>query len=277
MNFYEYRFNRQELLQKAEELAPQYQKAYPFPHIVIDNFFDDKILEQVLEEFPDAHQIDWQRYNSPNERKLACNKEEEFGNKTLHFIHMLNSSIFIEFLEKLTGIQNLIPDQNLIGGGLHQILPGGLLKIHADFNLHPKTKLSRRLNVLIYLNKNWKEEYGGHFELWDTEMKACRVKVLPIFNRMAIFSTTSTSYHGHPDPLTCPEGMSRKSIAMYYYTNGRPENEIIAGLEEHTTIFKPRDQNEKIAKNWRVIALKIARETIPPFIYRKLSKWAGKS
>ncbi len=277
MDFFTYRFNRKELLEKAEKLAKEYQNASPFPHIIIDNFFPDEILEQVLEEFPSANQINWYRYNSPNERKLACRKEEEFGNKTLHFIHLLNSSIFMEFLEKLTGIEHLIPDQNLEGGGLHQIMPGGLLKIHADFNLHPCTKLNRRLNVLIYLNKDWKEEYGGHFELWDKQMKKCEVKVLPVFNRMAIFSTTSTSYHGHPNPLTCLEGMSRKSIAMYYYTNGRPQHEILEGLETHTTLFKARDKNEKIAINWRVELIAFAKQITPPILYRTIGNLVKKN
>jgi Rps23 Pro-64 3,4-dihydroxylase Tpa1-like proline 4-hydroxylase len=277
MDFFTYRFDRKEFLEKAEKLANQYQNASPFPHIIIDNFFPDEILEQVLEEFPSATQINWYRYNSPNERKLACSKEEEFGNKTLHFIHLLNSSIFLEFLEKLTGIKNLIPDQSLEGGGLHQIMPGGLLKIHSDFNVHPRTKLNRRLNVLIYLNKDWKEEYGGHFELWDKQMKKCEVKVLPVFNRMAIFSTTSTSYHGHPNPLTCPEGMSRKSIAMYYYTNGRPQHEIQEGLEAHTTLFKARDKNEKIAINWRIELIAFAKQITPPILYRKLANLVKKN
>ena len=106
----------------------------------------------------------------------------------------------------------MIPDPSFDGGGLHQILPGGFLKVHADFNKHDKTKLDRRLNVLIYLNKNWKEEYGGHFELWDRTMHHSEIRILPIFNRMAIFSTTDSSFHGHPDALKCPEGMTRKWI-----------------------------------------------------------------
>ena len=78
-----------------------------------------------------------------------------------------------------------------MGAGQHEIKPGGLLKIHADFNKHNISGLDRRLNVLVYLNKDWKEEYGGHFELWDKDMKHCVKKILPTFNTMAIFSTTS--------------------------------------------------------------------------------------
>jgi Rps23 Pro-64 3,4-dihydroxylase Tpa1-like proline 4-hydroxylase len=93
--------------------------------------------------------------------------------------------------------------------------------VHADFNRHEKLNLDRRLNLLLYLNRDWKEEYGGHLQLWTRDMGRCVVKVLPVFNRCVVFSTTDFSYHGHPDPLTCPPGRTRKSIAMYYYTNGR--------------------------------------------------------
>ena len=134
---------------------------------------------------------------------------------------------------------------------MHEIKKGGLLKIHSDFNKHPNLKLDRRLNVLIYLNKNWKEEYGGHLEFWDKEMKCCKTKILPIFNRMVIFSTTDFSNHGHPDPLNCPDLMSRKSIATYYYSDGRPPNEVDKMYSKNTTYFKDREgQSNETKQNY---------------------------
>src|SRR5262249_39051246 len=128
-----------------------------------------------------------------------------------------------------------------VGGGLHQIEKGGFLKIHADFNYHDKLKLYRRLNLLVYLNKDWSEDYGGHFELWDTEMTKCEQRVLPVFNRCVVFTTTDTSFHGNPVPLTCPEGRTRKSIALYYYTVENPNPERAAA---HSTLFKARPGEE---------------------------------
>ncbi|NEN95926.1 MAG: 2OG-Fe(II) oxygenase, partial [Moorea sp. SIO3I7] len=128
---------------------------------------------------------------------------------------------------------------HFVGGGLHQIEKGGYLKIHADFNRHTKLRLDRRLNLLIYLNKDWQEDYGGHFEMWDTEMTQSQKKILPVFNRCVIFSTTDFSYHGHPEPLTCPEGRTRKSLALYYYSNGRPAEEL-SKSGDHSTLFKAR-------------------------------------
>ncbi len=231
----------------GEDNRSRYISGRPFPHIVLDNVFPESVLDQVIQEFPSINEIDWITFNNPNERKLASRDELQFGEVTRAFIHILNSKPFLVFLEKLTGIDNLIPDPALEGGGLHQIMPGGLLKVHADFNKHSKTKLDRRLNVLIYLNKDWKQEYGGNFELWNESMTCAEVKILPQFNRMAIFSTTSKSYHGHPDPLTSPPDRTRKSIAMYYYTNGRPEQEIVAGMEKHDTLFKNRHGKDEVA------------------------------
>jgi hypothetical protein len=145
-----------------------------------------------------------------------------------------------------------------------------MLKIHADFNKHPKTKLDRRLNVLVYLNEDWHEEYGGHFELWDKEMKGVKTKILPLFNRMALFSTTSNSYHGHPNPLTCPPDRTRKSLALYYYTNGRPDSEKFEGDQEHNTLFKYRAED---TKSKFLTGMKEAIRLItPPIIIKGLSK-----
>jgi len=211
----------------------------PYPHIVIDNFFDEKILNNVCEEF-NLNNKNKVIFNNPNEQKITLNKWDDFGPKTLKFIKYLNSEIFIEFLEKLTGIEKLLADNLLEGGGLHQINSGGYLKIHADFNKHSKTNLDRRLNALIYLNKEWKKEWGGEFEMWSKDLKRNVKKISPVFNRLVIFSTTSYSFHGHPSPLSSPNDISRKSIAMYYYTDGRPDNEIQGGLKYHSTLFKNR-------------------------------------
>ncbi|NER51250.1 MAG: 2OG-Fe(II) oxygenase, partial [Symploca sp. SIO1A3] len=197
------------------DLASKYSEAYsqakPFPHIVIDNFLPEYVLDEILDEFPDPNKIEWKKFDAAAEKKLASTSELQMGEKTRFLLYQLNSSTFVTFLEKLTGIDGIIPDPHFQGGGLHQIERGGFLKLHADFNRHKQLRLDRRLNLLIYLNKDWQEEYGGYFEMWDTEMTRCEQKVLPLFNRCVVFSTTDFSYHGHPDPLTCPEGRTRKS------------------------------------------------------------------
>jgi hypothetical protein len=203
----------------------------------MDDFLPEGVLDDVLAEFPDPKGADWFEFDSATERKLATKDDSAMGPSTRRVLAELNSSAFLEFLERLTGIEGLIPDPHFVGGGLHQIEPGGHLKVHADFNRHPRTELERRLNVLVYLNRDWKDEYGGAFELWDENMTAAVEKVMPYFNRCVVFSTTSTSYHGHPEPLACPDGMTRKSMALYYYTKTRPAEQ---GTAAHNTLFQAR-------------------------------------
>ena len=230
----------------------RFLNANPFPFIIIDDFFSKEFLNEALNQFPNlAEQKKTTNYDNKNEVKFANNQYINFPNSIKKLFDFLNSDFFLNFLQRITNIQEkLIPDLELNGGGLHEIKKGGLLKIHSDFNKHPSLDLDRRLNVLIYLNKDWKEEYGGHLEFWDKEMTSCREKVLPIFNKMVIFSTTDNSNHGHPDPLNCPDNMSRKSIATYYYTKGRPVNEIDKMFSKNTTYFKDRlGQNNETDQN----------------------------
>ena len=224
-----------------QALQAQYVAARPFPHIVIDHLFPDEVLETVLAEFPKPGEIEWRKFDSSTEKKLGYWHESTLRPALQLFLYEMNSAPVLRFLEELTGIEGLIPDPYYGGAGPHQILPGGFLKVHVDFNRHPLLKLDRRLNLLVYLNEDWKEEYGGHLELWDREMTRCERRILPVFNRTVVFSTTDFSFHGHPTPLACPEGMSRKSVSFYYYTNGRPAEERSA---PHDTIFRKTNEHD---------------------------------
>lgn len=227
----------EQLMPLANELASKYSAAEPFPHVVIDGLLSGDVLRQVAADFPNADEIDWHRSANPRQQKLATEDETQLGDSARWLLYQLNSATFMKFLEVLTGIEGLIPDPYFAGGGLHQIERGGYLKIHADFNRHPKFMLERRLNLLLYLNDDWKDDYGGHLELWNKEMTHCVQRILPSFNRCVIFNTTDFSYHGHPEPLTCPPDRTRKSLALYYYSNGRPDDEV---SEDHGTLVKPR-------------------------------------
>ncbi len=261
----------------GKSLHKSYASAAPFPNIALTNFFNEKMLEEVLSEFPDLSAHDSVVHNNARELKFAGKGERSFGPRMRSFMHFLNSEPFLEFLQEITGIkETLLSDPYFVGGGLHEIKPGGLLKIHADFNKHPMTGLDRRINVLVYLNKDWEEAYGGHFELWDKDMQGCVKKILPAFNTMAIFSTTDFSYHGHPDPLTCPPHMSRKSLALYYYSNGRPASEINLATGEHMTLFKARRGHQEdvaaLSVKMNVPFKATLRDWVPPALLRNLKK-----
>jgi hypothetical protein len=259
-------------LARMRELAAPAHAAYlsarPFPHVVLDDFFDPRLLDDVLGEFPQPGAIRWQSFDNEREIKLASAAEASFGPVTRLLLYHLNSITFLEFLSEVTGIANLIPDPSFEGGGLHQIVPGGKLGVHADFNKHRAYRLDRRLNLLLYLNKDWREEYGGHLQLWDREMTRCEARVMPLFNRVMIFGTTDFTYHGHPDPLSCPEGMTRKSLALYYFTNGRPAEEVSG---EHSTLFHARDAGD-FRPSARQRLRWLANDLLPPILARRLRR-----
>jgi Rps23 Pro-64 3,4-dihydroxylase Tpa1-like proline 4-hydroxylase len=254
---------------RLDEIAENKAKGYaqPYPHVVIDGLFEDGILERILSEFPSPQAKNWVAHDIPEEIKLQSKAERDIPPFTRHFLYALNSSAFLKFLERLTGIKNLIGDPHFEGGGLHQIVSGGKLAIHADFNKHTCFSLDRRLNLLIYLNKNWKDEYGGHFELWNGNMTQMVSKVAPLFNRVVVFTTSEKSYHGHPDPLTCPREMTRKSLALYYYTNGGVDVRPEQSSGRHSTLFQARP-----GEQFQFKARQLARDLTPPLLWRMASR-----
>lgn len=230
----------------ARERSRQYQLAAPFPHTVIDDLFPPSILEavaaEIVEESGSCHSKSLQCFkadpHSPG--KSAIDNEESLGPAARLLFAVLKSSVFLTFLEKLTGIQALIPDPHYRGSGLHLTGNHGRLDIHSDFNRYVRFSLDRRVNVFLFLNKDWSDTYGGHLELWARNMSSCAQRIAPTFGRFVAFSSTDFSYHGHPEPMELPPGRMRRSVALYYYTNGRPKSEC---LEErcgsgHSTLWK---------------------------------------
>jgi Rps23 Pro-64 3,4-dihydroxylase Tpa1-like proline 4-hydroxylase len=257
----------------AQAKAEEYKANQPYPHIYFDNFLPFDVAEAALRDFPEPKEVDWLASKDVNQhKKLAFDAVEKLPPSIRDVLYFLNTRPMLKFLEALTGIQSVLPDPNYFGGGLHQIRPGGLLEVHADFRYHKGLRLDRRLNVLIYLNKNWQEEYGGHLEFWDREVKRAEKKILPIFNRCAIFSTTSVSFHGHPVPLACPPHRNRKSIATYYYSNGRPEEDPELTRNSEVT-FQQRPGVNRVKASLGV--RKVIKSLVPPIftdLYRGLRK-----
>ncbi|MDX1942320.1 MAG: 2OG-Fe(II) oxygenase [Saprospiraceae bacterium] len=202
-----------------EESASTYQNADPYPFAQFDNFLEDWAARKALESFPAVKDQGWIHYMHVNEKKHGLNKMDLIPPFLQTLIQELNKDEFVSILSKLTGIEGLKPDPSLEGGGLHQSQRGGFLNIHADFTVHPhKRNWRRRVNLLVYLNEDWQPEYKGDLELWTRDMKECRQRISPIFNRVVVFNTDEDSFHGLPEPIQCPEGMTRKSIALYYFT-----------------------------------------------------------
>lgn len=203
----------------CEKNASNYQQAHPYPFGQFESFLEEWAAKEAMNAFPRVQDQGWIHYVHVNEKKHGLNKMDLIPPFIQEVIRELNSDEFVAALSRLTGIEGLKADPSLEGGGLHQTQRGGFLNIHADFTVHPhKRNWRRRVNLLVYLNEGWKPEYRGELELWTRDMKACAQKISPVFNRAAIFNTDEDSFHGLPDPIQCPEGMTRKSIALYYFT-----------------------------------------------------------
>lgn len=218
---------------------------YPFPHTIIDNFLKNHTLDNILLNINNLKDNDANsKFINPSS-PFEYNKyafSSNFGDYLKELFMELNSPEFIKHLETITGIKDLITnDITLPGAGIHRIKNGGYLKLHTDFNSYYNHygKLDRRINLLIYMNPEWKEEYNGSLCLCDKEKNSCVKKILPILNRCVIFNTSNKSIHGHPEVLNTPENICRQSIAVYYYTKNNNIQYDFEGDVDHSTIWYP--------------------------------------
>jgi len=216
----------------TEKEINEYRQAQPFPHMVVDNFLPPSLLNGVIDDFRNHNNWGWDNsdYSKDHQVKKFFSPWNNDGDTTLPIntkliLNYFNSPDVISMLEKLTGIEGLIADPTLLGGGMHKIESGGKLSIHADSRKHAVTGNYRRINLLVYLNKNWNSEWGGSLQLWNNDMTTMVQDIQPFFNRVVIFNTGGDTYHGHPHVLNTPEGVSRISLALYYYTKENPDTD----------------------------------------------------
>lgn len=255
---------------KGKELAATYAGGDPFPHIVIDDLLPPEVLDACLAGFPTEPDPLSQEFDAAHERKKISYNPDFLEPHLRSLFYSFNSRPFIGFMENLTGIQGLIPDPYFLGGGFHELKTGGHLSVHADFNKHEIMAVERRGNILIYLNKDWTEADGGQLELWTNDMSRRAQSVVPLFNRAVVFSTTSNSMHGNPQPIAEPTGRSRKSIALYYYTATWSDQKA------HTTLFRARPGTSDLpgaadkAASAVGRAKAVVREALPPVALRGL-------
>ena len=220
-------------------LKHQMANAPAFPHYHINNFLDESFANEIHDSFPsyeEARKIGHE-FSAVNEkRKTQITDSTKFPSAFLRLSQLLASDSFVKAISHMSGIQNLVPDPKLTGGGIHETNHCGHLDVHFDFNFDEERGLHRRLNLLVYFNKDWKEEYGGYLDLWDKDVKNCVGKFAPTFNCVAGFATGNSSWHG-VTPVTCPTNVMRKSFAVYYYSKEPPTD--WDGVK-HSTIFRAR-------------------------------------
>jgi hypothetical protein len=207
-----------DLIRVADARSAAYAAGDPFPHAVIDGLIDPLALRRVLAELPSRDASGWTTWDTVNEWKYVFDNPERFGPYARALATELNSSEFVRFLERLSGIDGLIPDPHLTAAGYFDVRTGGFLNVHVDFARNPKLSLVRRINVLVYLNEGWQEDWGGQLELCRTIDGEPVQSIVPVFNRMVVFSTPDAA-HGHPVPVKAPDRQSRLCFSAYYFTS----------------------------------------------------------
>jgi Rps23 Pro-64 3,4-dihydroxylase Tpa1-like proline 4-hydroxylase len=226
----------------------------PYKHLVIDNFFEEELIEECYKNFPDISDSSWEFANDKDiEIKYRSKWTSEFDipEGVIDVVRIMNGADFLRSVSEIFKIKKLVPDSYFTGGGLNVTKKGGLLDVHVDGNYHDATGLNRRLNALLYLNKNWTKNFGGEFGLYDHKGEKCLKKIEPIFNRLVIFDTHDSSWHGLPDPVKFPEDNPRKSILLYYYTKEeRPPNQVTI-KDPHSALWKKKDGKDKKGKKSR--------------------------
>jgi hypothetical protein len=222
-----------------EKLKAEFASAKPFPYVKIDNLIDPTKAAEIAAAYPsfEAALAQGRTFTTVNERKkIQITDSSKYPQPVAELNALLASETFLQDLSYITAIPNLIADEQLIGGGIHMTGAGGRLDVHIDFNFIENRKLHRRLNLLLYLNSPWSDDWGGQLQLWDKDVKNCEAEIAPVFNRCVIFETSEISFHGVV-PVSSQAPFPRKSFATYYYTKEAPAN--WDGLR-HSTIFKAR-------------------------------------
>jgi hypothetical protein len=204
------------LFGRAQSLRSEYVNAKPWPHLVIEDVFPERLLDSVAAEcagLDQAHVVASNDY-----RQVKQEASEGLGPATTRFLELVESESFREFVSTVTGVDSLLTDPTHKFAGAHRTPPGGFTKIHRDFEVHPTSGLFHRVNLLVYLNRDWPDSYGGSLEMWPSDMSAIGRRVFPRFNTTVVWETHGATPHGLPDPVNCPSDRMRLSVACYYYT-----------------------------------------------------------
>jgi hypothetical protein len=251
--------NPSRLTDGIKPLSSEYRSGKPYPHLVIDNLFSEDLLNRVVLEMPPAGDPNWVRHDDEHIRQFNLRSALVLGDAGSQLVAFMHSANFLYFLSEVTGIWELLPDPYLQGGGYHLIPRGGKLDVHVDRNVAYSTGLVRRLSLLVYLNRDWKHDYGGQLELWSKDGKRREVSIEPTFNRTAVFEITDENYHGVPAVVRCPAGRSRNCFVVYYHTAALPGEAVIP----HTSIYAPSRYRQRGSR-----VLQLMKDLTPPLALR---------
>ena len=251
-----------QLPRRLEELRSTYQSSTPFPHVAIDDLFFAKDLDPLLAEMSQMARDQWNNIEQdPRERTVRMRSAAEIGAAGERLLSIVHSAAFLYLLSEITGIGQLLPDPYLKGAGYARMRRGDYFSVHSDRNTAYDTGLTRRLAMIIFLNKSWLPEYHGQLELWSADGKRCDVSIDPAFNKTVLFEVADPNYHGVPTPLACPPDRMRQSFILYYHTVSSER------AHPHSSLFAPRFYGSN-----RMTLRSLIREVMPPIVTRAIRK-----
>jgi hypothetical protein len=237
--------------------------AQPFPHLVLDGWFNPRLLDLVHEEFDLFPSAELEANHTKRENTFRS-RSTAFGPATSLYFSIVNAGWFVDLLSDATGVANLVPDAKLHGGGLHESRRGGSFHIHRDFDHHPRTGLYNEMVLLTYLNHDWDPQWNGALELWDATASRCVKRIQPEFGRSVLMRHGLGSFHGHVDPLAPPPGRTRRSLGAYYYSNRLRR----VDLEERHSTYLVNDRADR--------AKLLLKGLTPPLLWRALQNLSSR-
>ena len=239
----------------AETATETFRNAAPFPHLVLEDAVRAQVVDTIHRQFPSLPADTWDVSNDIGIEVKSRSKwrsEYDIPEPAREIVRFLNSGAFLRELSRVTGIPKLVPDPYYTGGGFNMIRKGGYLDVHADGNWHDAMAVHRRLNLLLYLNRNWRPEWGGALGFYDETGDNEVCAYAPLGNRLVVFETHDKSFHGHPDPIDCPADQYRSSIILYYYTTAERPAEQISVAAPHSALWRSKDWHDKRGSKTRV-------------------------
>lgn len=259
-----------EWIHNISDLNKKFMSGLPYENIVIDNFLSSEYAEKLHSIFPNNFD-DWYKYINPIEFKYTYDNIENLPEDLKKYFYILSSNSFINLINELTCIPNLEHDPYLHGAGLHCHEKHGKLDIHLDYEKHPYSGKERRINIILFMSKDWKPEWNGANELWDKDVTQCVKKTEIVFNRAIIFKTNDISWHGMPDKLNCPEDVQRKSLAYYYVSDLNSEKKEEEYRKKAKYIKRPSDKyDEKMEELYKI---RSKRRIVPEDILINFPNW----
>ncbi len=255
------------LHRRIDDLRAAYKSAKPFPHVVMDDFFPAELLEALLSEMAQMPGDQWSNIEQDaRERTTRMRSAVEISAAGTEFLSIIHSSAFLYLLAEITEVPQLLPDPYLQGAGYALMRRGDYFSVHADRNVAYETGLTRRLAMIVFLNKEWSPAYHGELELWSPDGKHCETAIEPVFNRTILFQVAYPNFHGVPTPLKCPADRARQSFISYYHTAGVGE----PAPRPHSSIFAPRFYGTN-----RLTLRSLLRDVTPPLLVRAIRKLSG--